>query len=71
MSSSTFRTGALCGLLSGLLISLPALVEAFTGETSATSVPFALSPRSPCRCSPLCTCGRRRPPGASGRSVTP
>ncbi|MCX4706170.1 hypothetical protein [Streptomyces sp. NBC_01373] len=44
MSSSTFRAGALCGLLSGLLISLPALVEAFTGETSATSVPFALSP---------------------------
>jgi hypothetical protein len=44
MSSSTFRTGALCGLLSGLLIALPALVEAFTGETSATSVPLALSP---------------------------
>lgn len=44
MSSSTLRAGALCGLLSGLLITLPALVEAFTGETSATSVPLALSP---------------------------
>ncbi|WP_151480333.1 hypothetical protein [Streptomyces albicerus] len=43
-SPSTFRAGALCGLLSGLLIALPALVEAFTGETSATSVLFALSP---------------------------
>nr|AGS50001.1 hypothetical protein [uncultured bacterium esnapd26] len=42
-STSTFRAGALCGLLSGLLIALPALVEAFTGETSATSVPLALS----------------------------
>lgn len=44
MTSSTLRADALCGALSGLLISLPALVEAFTGETSATSVAFALSP---------------------------
>ncbi|MGI5194836.1 hypothetical protein ACQEVY_14580 [Streptomyces sp. CA-288835] len=42
-SAFTFRAGALCGLLSGLLIALPGLVEAFTGETSATSVPLALS----------------------------
>lgn len=41
---TTLRTGALCGLLSGLMIALPALVEAFTGETSATGVPLALSP---------------------------
>lgn len=38
------RAGALCGALSGLLIALPGLVEAFTGETSATSVPLALAP---------------------------
>ncbi|MFJ8108936.1 hypothetical protein [Streptomyces sp. NPDC096132] len=44
VTSSTFRTGALCGVLSGLLIALPGLVEAFTGETSATSVPLALAP---------------------------
>ncbi|GCB47481.1 hypothetical protein [Streptomyces sp. NL15-2K] len=43
-ASSTFRVGALCGALSGLLIALPGLVEAFTGETSATSVPLALAP---------------------------
>ncbi|MER6162105.1 hypothetical protein ABT147_42560 [Streptomyces sp. NPDC001868] len=42
-TSSTFRVGALCGALSGLLIALPGLVEAFTGETSATSVPLALA----------------------------
>ncbi|MFJ8634777.1 hypothetical protein [Streptomyces sp. NPDC093568] len=42
--SSTFRAGSLCGALSGLLIALPGLVEAFTGETSATSVPLALAP---------------------------
>ncbi|MER6957520.1 MULTISPECIES: hypothetical protein [unclassified Streptomyces] len=43
-TSSTFRAGALCGVLAGLLIALPGLVEAFTGETSATSVPLALAP---------------------------
>ncbi|QYX75656.1 hypothetical protein [Streptomyces akebiae] len=43
-SASTLRADALCGTLSGLLIALPALVEAFTGETSATSVAFALAP---------------------------
>lgn len=66
-TSSTFRAGALCGVLSGLLIALPALVEAFTGETTATSVPLGLSPRSPCRCSPRCNCGSARPPAASQR----
>ncbi|MGW0946028.1 hypothetical protein ACWD4O_26280 [Streptomyces sp. NPDC002623] len=43
-SRSPFRAGALCGALSGLLIAVPGLVEAFTGETSATSVPLALAP---------------------------
>lgn len=68
---SPFRTAALCGALSGLLLALPALIEAFTGETSATSVLFALSPRSRCPCSPRCTAGRARSPAASGTSPTP
>ncbi|MGW0909483.1 hypothetical protein [Streptomyces sp. NPDC002853] len=38
------RIGALSGVLAGLLIALPALVEAFTGETAATSFFLALSP---------------------------
>lgn len=38
------RFGALCGVLSGLLIALPAAVEAFTGETAGTSLLLALSP---------------------------
>ncbi|MFE1840420.1 hypothetical protein [Streptomyces sviceus] len=38
------RPGALCGALAGLLIALPALIEAFTGETAATSFFLALSP---------------------------
>ncbi|MGW0825929.1 hypothetical protein [Streptomyces sp. NPDC002845] len=38
------RLGALCGVLSGLLAALPALVEVFTGETAATSFLLALSP---------------------------
>lgn len=38
------RPGALCGAAAGLLIALPALVEAFTGETAATSLFLALSP---------------------------
>ncbi|MEU2281905.1 hypothetical protein ABZ614_08200 [Streptomyces sp. NPDC013178] len=44
VTSSTLRADALCGALSGLLIALAGLVEAFTGETSATSVAFALAP---------------------------
>ncbi|MFI6277692.1 hypothetical protein [Streptomyces sp. NPDC050988] len=44
ITSSTIRAGALCGVLSSLLIALPSLVEAFTGETTATSVPLGLSP---------------------------
>ncbi|MFI6013773.1 hypothetical protein ACIBAG_34045 [Streptomyces sp. NPDC051243] len=42
--SRLIRLGALCGALSGLLISLPALVETFTGETAVTSLLLALSP---------------------------
>lgn len=43
-SARLTRFGALCGVLSGLLIALPAAVEAFTGETAATSLFLALSP---------------------------
>ncbi|MFI7320665.1 hypothetical protein [Streptomyces venezuelae] len=38
------RLGALSGVLAGLLIGLPSFVEAFTGETAATSFFLALSP---------------------------
>jgi hypothetical protein len=44
LSSRRARLGALCGALSGLLIALPALVEAFIGETAGTSVLIGLSP---------------------------
>jgi hypothetical protein len=44
VSARLIRLGALCGALSGLLIALPALVEAFTGETAATSLLLALAP---------------------------
>lgn len=43
-SARLIRLGALSGVLSGLLIALPALVEAFTGETAATSLLLAFSP---------------------------
>ncbi|MGV9456681.1 hypothetical protein [Streptomyces sp. NPDC003635] len=43
-SAPRLRQGALCGALSGVLIALSALVEAFTGETSATSCVLAVSP---------------------------
>ncbi|MGP4052454.1 hypothetical protein [Streptomyces sp. 2A115] len=59
-----FRVGALCGLLAGLLIALPGLVEAFTGETSATSVPLALSTAFAL---PLITVLHRRQGLAGGR----
>lgn len=64
ISSSTVRAGALCGVLSGLLLALPALIEAFTGETSATSVPLALSPAFAL---PLLTALHRRQSPATGR----
>jgi len=64
IASSTFRVGALCGALSGLLIALPALVEAFTGETTATSVPLAVSPAFAL---PLLTALQLRQRPATGR----
>ena len=39
-----FRFGAVCGLLCGLFIGLPGAIEAFTGETTATSFVLGLSP---------------------------
>ena len=38
------RFGAFCGALSGLFIALPGAVEAFTGETTATSLVIGISP---------------------------
>jgi hypothetical protein len=38
------RFGAACGVLSGLFIALPGGIEAFTGETAATSFVLGLSP---------------------------
>lgn len=67
VTSSTFRAGALCGVLAGLLIALPGLVEAFTGETSATSVPLALAPAFAL---PLITALHRRQGPATGRLGT-
>ncbi|MEU9783680.1 hypothetical protein AB0H92_22405 [Streptomyces phaeochromogenes] len=64
VTSSTFRVGALCGVLAGLLIALPALVEAFTGETTATSVPLGLSPAFAL---PLLTALQLRQRPATGR----
>ena len=64
IAASTIRVGALCGALSGLLIALPALVEAFTGETSATSVPLGLSPAFAL---PLLTALQLRQRPATGR----
>lgn len=67
VTSSTFRAGALCGVLSSLMIALPGLVEAFTGETSATSVPLALAPAFAL---PLLTALHRRQGPATGRFGT-
>jgi hypothetical protein len=38
------RFGAFCGTLSGLFIALPGAIEAFTGETTATSLVLGVSP---------------------------
>ncbi len=38
------RLGRWCGVVAGLCIALPAAVEAFTGETAATSFVIGLSP---------------------------
>jgi hypothetical protein len=38
------RFGACCGVLAGLFIAIPGAIEAFTGETAATSFILGLSP---------------------------
>ncbi|WP_241845347.1 hypothetical protein [Streptomyces silvensis] len=63
-SDRTARLGALSGLLSGLLITLPSLVEAFTGETAATSFFLALSPAFSL---PLLVALHRRQAAVTGR----
>jgi hypothetical protein len=42
--SFLFRFGALCGVLSGLFIAIPGVVEGFAGETTATSLVLGISP---------------------------
>jgi hypothetical protein len=44
MDSTLTRLGAWCGVAAGLLIALPAAVEAVTGETAATSFLLGLAP---------------------------
>ncbi|WNZ13691.1 hypothetical protein [Streptomyces sp. 11x1] len=64
MSALFLRAGALCGALSGLLIALPALVEAFTGETATTSLLLAIAPAFAL---PLLTALHRRQGPVGGR----
>ncbi|MFE2757242.1 hypothetical protein ACFXGA_35120 [Actinosynnema sp. NPDC059335] len=42
--SFLLRFGAWCGALSGLFIAVPGLIEAFVGETTATSLVIGVSP---------------------------
>ncbi|MFI9812913.1 hypothetical protein [Saccharothrix variisporea] len=42
--SFLLRFGAVCGALSGLFIAVPGALEAFTGETLATSLVIGVSP---------------------------
>jgi hypothetical protein len=63
-TSAAARVGALCGVLSGVLLAVPALVEVFTGETAATGVPLALSPAFAL---PLLTALHRRQRAVTGR----
>ncbi|MER7575000.1 hypothetical protein [Streptomyces sp. NPDC126514] len=60
-----FRFGAVCGILSGLFIGLPGAVEAFTGETAATSFVLGLSPAL---ATPLLVALHLRQEGAAGRA---
>ncbi|KAA6223568.1 hypothetical protein CP973_18040 [Streptomyces albofaciens JCM 4342] len=63
LSDRAARIGALAGTLAGLLIALPALVEIFTGETTATSFFLALSPAFSL---PLLTALHRRQSAVTG-----
>jgi hypothetical protein len=58
------RFGAVSGVLCALLLALPAAVEAFTGETTATSLLLALSPAL---APPLLTAVHLSQAGAAGR----
>ncbi|HEU4425384.1 MAG TPA: hypothetical protein VFR67_22860 [Pilimelia sp.] len=61
------RFGAGCGILCGLLLAVPGAVEAFTGETTATSVVLGLAPALG---APLLTAaylGQHRAAGRFGR----
>ncbi|MEU2792829.1 hypothetical protein [Streptomyces sp. NPDC007100] len=64
LSDRSACLGALSGALSGLLITLPAAVEIFTGETAATSFFLALAPAFSL---PLLAALHRRQGPAAGR----
>lgn len=64
ITSFASRVGALCGALASLMIALPSMVEAFTGETAATSVLLGLSPAFAL---PLLTALQRRQRPLTGR----
>ncbi|MDT9695300.1 hypothetical protein [Streptomyces sp. P17] len=61
---SFFRFGAVCGILSGLFIALPGAIEAFTGETTATSFVLGVSPAF---ATPLLVALHLRQHGEAGR----
>jgi hypothetical protein len=44
LSPTMARLGAWCGVAAGLTLALPAVIEAATGETAATSVVLGVSP---------------------------
>ncbi|WP_328868859.1 hypothetical protein OHT76_01510 [Streptomyces sp. NBC_00287] len=62
-----FRFGAVCGILSGLFIALPGAIEAFTGETTATSFVLGVSPAF---ATPLLVALHLRQHGDAGRAGT-
>ncbi|CAL9547702.1 hypothetical protein SUDANB95_04330 [Actinosynnema sp. ALI-1.44] len=61
------RFGAVCGVLSGSLIAVPGALEAFTGETLATSLVIGVSPAL---AAPLLTALHLKQRHAAGRLAT-
>ncbi|MCK9904621.1 hypothetical protein CC117_26845 [Parafrankia colletiae] len=69
------RFGAVSGLLAGIFIAVPGMIEAFTGETLATSLALGVSPALAVPLLPalrlvLPTAGDRRRTGRTGRLGT-
>ncbi|MDT3444377.1 hypothetical protein [Pseudofrankia sp. BMG5.37] len=76
------RFGAVSGLVAGLFVAVPGMIEAFTGETLATSLVLGVSPALAVPLLPalrlgLLAAGDRRPagqsrrPGAANPSISP